>query len=516
MIGAIFLFALAGYVAFDYGSSIPSSTTATYVGRDRCIECHQKQASQWAGSDHDRAMDLATPDTVLGDFDHIELDHHGVSTQFWRDGDRFLVRTEGPDGAPTEYAIKYVFGCQPLQQYMVEIEPAGVDDAVGRVQVLRWSWDTERNEWFYLAPPDVDDRLLPDDPLHWTGYGQNWNHMCAECHSTNLKKNHDLDRRRYHTTYSEIDVSCEACHGPGSVHVQLAEAKSLFWDRRRGYGLDTNLKETPLAEIHSCARCHARRIRGSAEWAAGENFDDHFSTHLLTAGTYYPDGQILDEVYVYGSFLQSKMYEKDIRCSDCHNVHSGQVKFTDNRLCTSCHQHTAAKYDSPAHHHHNVDSTGASCIECHMPATPYMDVDFRRDHKLGVPRPDLSVKFQTPNSCTGCHLDEAGLSPTRREELGHYSKWLAAARGGDQEVAAALHRVDNWAADTIQAWYGDNSAIRQPPQRSTWLGAASLGQPRRCLLWPMIAANQRLFEPAPWRCCHSTDRPQPSGLPNAV
>jgi tetratricopeptide (TPR) repeat protein len=448
------LVALTAYVALDYWSTIPDSATAAYVGRAQCIQCHKKQTNEWTGSDHDRAMELATPETVLADFNDVELRQHGVPTKFRREGSRFFVETEGPDGAQTDYEVTYVFGCQPLQQYMVEVASPASGDAMGRVQVLRWSWDTERNEWFYLQPPDVDDRLLPDDPLHWTGIGQNWNHMCAECHSTNLNKNYDVMSRQYATTFCEIDVSCEACHGPASVHVQLAKAPSLFWDRQRRFGLETDLKKDQISQIDACAPCHARRRRISPHWVPGDNFDDHFATQLLAPDLYYPDGQILDEVYVYGSFLQSKMYEKEIKCSDCHNPHSGRVKFSDNRLCTSCHQHSEAKYDTPAHHHHKVGSTGASCIDCHMPETPYMDVDYRRDHKLDVPRPDLSVKFQTPNACTGCHLDQGGLAPERSQPLGHYSHWLAAARRGDKDVAVALHKADSWANEKIQEWYG--------------------------------------------------------------
>ena len=451
---ALTLIILAVLVA-DYALSKPKDAVATFVGSDRCVSCHQLEHKLWTGSDHDRAMEPATADTVLADFDNVRLEHLGTTaTMSQRDG-QYWVRTEGPDGNTQDFRIEYTFGCQPLQQYMAEIEPASTEDGLGRVQVLRWSWDTEKEVWFYLEPPDVDERLEVSDPLHWTGYAQNWNHMCAECHSTNLVKGFSVDENRYGTTYSEIDVSCEACHGPGSLHADIAESRWLFWDRNHRYGLATDFKSASnVDQIQACARCHARRTRVSDQFQHGTSFDDHYATQLLTPDTYYPDGQILDEVYVFGSFIQSKMFAKDVKCTDCHHPHSGKVKFSDNRLCTSCHQHSAAKYDTPAHHHHTVGSSGASCIECHMPATPYMDVDLRRDHQLKSPRPDQSVRFQTPNSCTGCHLSDSDLAKTRTD-LEHYADWLAAAREGDAPVRAELARLDQWAAEWVRKWYGD-------------------------------------------------------------
>ncbi len=456
-IASLLLVALvaAALVAVDWYVAAPADAEARYVGGAACIACHQQQGQEWRGSHHDLAMDLANPDTVLGDFSNQTLDHYGITSRMFRRGDRYFINTEGPDGAQRDFEIKYVFGVEPLQQYMVELEPPYPDDpqAVGRVQVLRVSWDTIDRKWFYLSPPDVHEKLAPDDPLHWTGAAQNWNHMCADCHSTNLQKNFDVAQRKYHTTFSEIDVSCEACHGPGSLHVDIVQSKWLFWDRHHGYGL-TRLKEAEaVTEVQACAPCHSRRDNVAAGFTCGAQYYDYYSNALLRPLTYYPDGQIRDEVYVYGSFLQSKMFAKGIRCTDCHNPHSGTVKFTDNRLCTSCHQHHPAKYDTPAHHHHPTDSTGSKCIECHMPATPYMDIDLRRDHSFKVPRPDLSVELGTPNACTGCHLNREAISAAKRDQLTYYADWLQAARDGDEEVAQELRRLDLWSASHTSTWY---------------------------------------------------------------
>jgi len=383
------LLAVALWCAADWYDAMPIDAARSYVGRQTCIKCHADQQRLWHGSDHDRAMELASEESVLGDFDDVAFTRFGVTTRlFRRDGDYF-ANTEGPDGQFRDYQIKYTFGVRPLQQYMVEFPD-------GRLQVLRVSWDTRKNQWFYVTPDDVQDqRIEPGDPLHWTGLGQNWNTMCAECHSTNLQKNYDLATNSYHTTYSEIDVSCEACHGPASLHVELAESRSIFWDRHHGYGLHQLKSASAAHQVETCAPCHSRRSPVHDGYHAGENFFDYYDPSLLQLGLYHSDGQILDEVYVYGSFVQSKMYGKGVRCSDCHNPHSLELKFEGNRLCAQCHQ--PGKYDSPTHHHH-TDRAATQCVNCHMPARTYMVVDDRRDHSLRIPRPDLSESLGTPNA----------------------------------------------------------------------------------------------------------------------
>lgn len=451
------------YLYSDYRWTLPKSAVATYVGRDACIECHQDQANQFKDSHHDLAMARATSATVLGNFDNQSLEHHGVVSRMFRDGERFMVHTEGPDGKLADFEVQYVFGVDPLQQYMVEITPpadnstqsAGPNPAVGRLQVLRISWDTAKKSWFYLDPPDVKDKLAPDDPLHWTGVAQRWNSMCADCHSTNLQKNFQVAENRYHTTFSEIDVSCESCHGPGSLHVQLAKRKSFFWDSERGFAL-AKLKASPEQEIQACAPCHARREIVFPGFDPTKNYFDHYLDQSLFENVFYADGQQQDEDYIHASFLQSKMYHKGIKCTDCHDPHTSRLKHDGNQVCTSCHQHPGGKYDTPAHHFHKPGTKGASCVDCHMLETTYMAIDPRRDHSFRIPRPDLSLKIDSPNSCASCHLDQGGLSAEKMAKLPLYQDWMLAAEQGDEEVKQALLKVNQWCDAACEKWYGAN------------------------------------------------------------
>jgi Flp pilus assembly protein TadD len=398
-------------------------------------------------------MQVAGEDTVLGDFNDASFTHFGVTSRFSKRDGRFFVDTEGPDGQMAEFEIQYAFGVENLQQYLIGFPG-------GRLQCLTIAWDTRPREeggqrWFHLYP---DERIAPGDPLHWTGRYQNWNGMCAECHSTNLQKRYDTDSDSYATTWDEIDVSCETCHGPGGAHVEWAEdAKRLGISASGHHRLLVDFENGDSRyEVDVCAPCHSRRHRVSPEDRAGRPFLDDYMPATLREGLYHPDGQVREEVYVYGSFLQSRMYQRGVRCSDCHNSHSLELLGEGNVICLRCHQEqpdprfpTLARrsYDTPEHHFHPEGKPGTQCIDCHLPATTYMVVDPRRDHSLKVPRPDLSVKLGTPNACTGCHADQSvqwsadwmvkWYGPERRRDP-HYAEAIAAGRAGDPEAVEAL------------------------------------------------------------------------------
>jgi predicted CXXCH cytochrome family protein len=461
--------AACAWLFADWYITVPREAQATYVGRQKCAACHQAEHQAWLGSHHDRAMEIASPESVVGDFDNAEFTRLGVTTRFFTREGKYFANAEGPDGQHHDYEIKYTFGIDPMQQYMVEFPD-------GRVQVLRVSWDVHKKEWFEVPPPDArDERLLPGDPMHWTGLSQNWNYMCAECHSTNLQKNYDLASDTFETTYSEIDVSCEACHGPGSIHVELAEAISPFWDRHRGYGLARLKGADPTNQLETCASCHSRR-EGTVhpDFRPGNRFLDHYELSPLLPGLYHANGQIHDEVYEYGSFLQSKMHAKGVRCTDCHDPHSVRLKFEGNRLCTQCHQ--SAVYDSVSHHHHPAESAGAQCASCHMPARVYMEIDSRRDHQFAVPRPDLSVELGTPNACNDCHTKENETPAWAAEQVASWRTGRAALAGANEKphFARAFAAAEKRAAGA-QELLVDVVARRDLPAIVRATGATMLG-----------------------------------------
>ena len=206
-----------------------ASGPAIFTGSESCRPCHQQVYDKWRGSHHDLAMDVASETSVLGDFNDVPFSdpHNGVVSRFYRKDGRFYVETEGPDGRLGEFEITHTFGVYPLQQYLVPFPG-------GRLQCLNIAWNVEKKSWYRLPPYNVKG---PDDWLHWTRGSQTWNTMCAECHSTHLVKGYDPDRETYQTTWSEIDVGCEACHGPGSKHIEWADRPPLARTHTNNFAL---------------------------------------------------------------------------------------------------------------------------------------------------------------------------------------------------------------------------------------------------------------------------------------
>ncbi|MFO1407896.1 MAG: multiheme c-type cytochrome [Steroidobacteraceae bacterium] len=395
---------------------------AGYVGSQACAGCHAAESAAWAKSQHAEAMKVPTEATVLGDFDDATYRRYGLESRFYRRDGAWYVHTDGPDGRPADFKVEYTFGVYPLQQYLVDI-------GRGRLQALSLAWDSRPaadggQRWFHLYPNEkIDFR----DELHWTGRQQNWNYMCADCHATDLRKNYDRATDTFATRWAELGVGCEGCHGPGSAHVEWAQAGArsggatppgtdprltVRFDARREnqWRIDPATgNAAPLhrrrvdAEVEVCAQCHSRRGQFSNGYRPGERLMDHYLPALITPGLYYPDGQQHDEVYNWGSFMTSRMYSKGVTCSDCHDPHGGKPRAAGNTVCAQC--HLASKYDTPRHHFHPAGSPGAACAACHMPTTTYMVVDPRHDHSFRIPRPDLSRTLGVPNACNQCHAD---------------------------------------------------------------------------------------------------------------
>lgn len=438
------------------GNGAEIASAPEYAGSESCASCHAEAYQAWLGSHHQLAMLPATADSVAGDFANASFVYGEVRTSFQERGGRFLVRADGPDGALAEFQVRYVFGAEPLQQYLLELPG-------GRLQALGIAWDQRAGRWFHLHP---QEEIEAGDPLHWTGLGYNWNFMCADCHSTGVEKGYDSQRRVYRTRFAEVSVGCEACHGPASNHIAWAQGLGAAAKGARTfplpaaeeagatYGLGLLPLDAQAEQINSCAPCHSRRSQLAEGFRPDRPLLDHYLPALLEAGLYEADGQMLDEVYVYGSFLQSRMHAQGVACGDCHEPHSARLRAQGNALCVGCHNEAgrpdfpslqAGRYDARSHHLHAVGSPGSLCVSCHMPARTYMQVDDRRDHGFRIPRPDLSIAIGTPNACNGCHEDQslewardqlaARFGPSTEE---HFAPVLAAARLGMPGAEAGL------------------------------------------------------------------------------
>jgi len=409
-----------------------------FIGAQSCTFCHAEETRLWQTSHHARSMQKATTDSVLGDFSDITVNFHNSVSRMYRKSDTYFINTLGADGKLHNYEIKYTFGFTPLQQYLVETEK-------GHFQALNIAWDSRSEteggqRWMHLR---AEEKMNPENIFFWTRHFQNWNSRCAECHSTNVNKNYEDQENSYQTTWSEINVACEACHGPASQHVFLAQSDQLtdlltgftqklspplHWQFSPGKHIAETAGTRSEQAMNTCGRCHSLRSP-IADYRKEKSYHDAFRLQLLNNNLYFPDGQIREEVFVMGSFLQSKMYRAGVTCTNCHNPHSGALKIEGNGLCTQCHE--SVFYDNSNHHHHKAESAGAACVNCHMPSRTYMQVDARRDHSFMVPRPDLSLSLGVPNACDGCHIKESDRATSWAQNILH--SW------GEDNVTTTLH-----------------------------------------------------------------------------
>jgi len=430
-------------------TAAPSRPTATLVDESACQGCHAAQAKDWQGSHHQMAMLAAAPETVAGDFDQAVFKGERETTRFFRQGDEFWVNTPGADGQRADFKVAYTFGVAPLQQYLLQVPG-------GRLQALGVAWDTQQHRWFHLYP---GQGVNFKDPLHWSQPGQNANFMCVECHTTGYKREFDAANNQFNSHWNSLGVGCQACHGPASNHLAwAAKSDASVLDK----GLVVNLASANASsEIDTCARCHARRAPLGDGYANDHAFMDDYLPSALTRELYALDGKIKDEVFEHGAFQQSKMFDKGVRCSNCHDPHSEQLKVSGNGVCLQCHNTAgvaayptvdgrglqAKDYTAVEHTHHQPGQPGSQCVDCHMPGKFYMVNDYRHDHGFTLPNPPRAQRLGTPDACLSCHAasDAAKVSEQFRLWYGpdkpqppRYDEGLYLIRNGRPGAAEAL------------------------------------------------------------------------------
>ncbi len=361
-----------------------------------CSECHEEATAAWRGSHHalahrdvgnevDEAAFTAGAVTV-GDAAWSFTGGAGQPAIGWRDRDEAI-----------EASPPMAIGLTPLVQYIVS---AGD----GRYQVPDMAWDPAEEEWFSIYG---EHNRRPGDWGHWTGRGMNWNSQCAYCHFTGLNKGYEVETDRYETTWVEQGVGCAQCHGP-----DRGDAASLAPGECR-----INPERTWTSEqwMHSCATCHSRREELDEAFTIGDSFHDHYHLALPSQpGLWHPDGQQIDEVYKFNSFMLSRMGHRGITCTHCHDPHSnepigGRPAVESNALCMTCHAggaNNATIIDPSNHLFHDSGTPGGRCIDCHMPKRTYMARDPRSDHRFPIPDPLLTKEVGTPNACNDCHADK--------------------------------------------------------------------------------------------------------------
>lgn len=424
---------------------------ATYAGSASCEPCHEEAWNDWEGSHHALAERPFFPEIDREAFDPPrEFEHGSMVSSVRMRGDEPQIVTQGFSGKKP-FRAERVFGVDPLRQFLVEAPG-------GRLQATELAWDPNEKEWFDVY--GNEDRR-PGEWGHWTGRGMTWNVMCAGCHNTRLRKNYIAGRDAYATRAAEMGVGCEACHGPMADHVawqneRAAGREALAEQEREAYDDEAPPDPTlaPLSRaqhLDNCGYCHARRVELTGDFVPGDLFLDNVLPVIPDeTDIYYADGQVREEDYEYVSFLGSRMHMKGVNCVDCHNIHSGKTKYNGNGLCLQCHWQTI---DPVTHGHHELETPGSLCVDCHMPLTTYMQRHPRRDHGFTIPDPMLTKEHGIPNACDRCHAD----------------------KGTD------------WSLEAVREWYGEPEK-RPSQQRARWVYRAKQGDV--LAIDPLIAVSR--------------------------
>jgi predicted CXXCH cytochrome family protein len=462
---------------------------AMMVDEQQCQGCHSEQVKDWQGSHHQLAMQEANAETMLGDFNNVTFKAENETTRFSRKDGGFWVNTPGIDDKNADFKVAYTFGIAPLQQYLIEV-------GEGRLQALGVAWDTEKHRWFHLYP---GQGVNFKDPLHWSKPSQNANFMCVECHTTGYQRNFDAAKNTFDSHWNSLGVGCQACHGPASNHLEWTAKKGDLV--HAGFAVDLKDKNAAV-EIETCARCHSRRASLGDGFTAGKRLMDDYLPSTLTRELYALDGKIKDEVFEHGSFAQSKMFDKGVRCSNCHNPHSTELKAPGNGVCLQCHNTAgttsvagvdgtglqAKNYDSIEHTRHTMGQPGSQCVDCHMPGKFYMGNDFRHDHSFSIPNPERAKKLGTPDACLTCHQGKAGDKVTEQFKL--WNTATAQAPRYDE----SLWLIRNGQPGAAQALYEQLQRSHLPAiQRATLLAELPLYPSEQALK----LATQDLNNPAP-------------------
>lgn len=513
---------------------------ALFVGSEQCASCHQSQHQLWQQSHHRHAFAPANANSVLGDFSSVAVNYtDGVATFEQRQLSNkidYQIRLTGSVSHKEEkiYPVVYTLGVFPLQQYIVETRP-------GNYQVFAVAWDARKAEQGGQRWMDLSASSTPDDPLNWRHYFQNWNSQCASCHTTNFATNASINTHEEHpvfnSTWSEPAVSCESCHGPASGHITWAThqkaskadgmlaSKGLVRqlatvDKWQFVGDDpiaqlvtSSNESTSMPVVDGCASCHSLRQPISAQSYEAKHFDkatqadwlNDFEPTRVREPLYFADGQIREEVFVYGSFAQSKMAHAGVTCLNCHDAHSGQVKdFDEHQLaspsndavCAQCHR--ADVFAVESHHHHPLESESARCVTCHMPERTYMGVDTRRDHSFQKPSPALSEWLDTPNVCTQCH--EGNTNAWAVEQLEQWHQLAPIGESKEVDFAswllsfAKINARFNQASGAERVKLNDSLAALENQRYQLLASPKTPAMKKSMLLDGMPINNQQAFE----------------------
>lgn len=378
----------------------PPLIAATYVGSKRCKDCHEKEFAAWQKSWHARALAPGDRKHVVGDFANAHF--AGTSSEAWmtRSGPRSVMRTRGATGELGEFGVDWVIGGKRMQDDITVLPD-------GRWQVLPIYFHVTGKEWVDYTETK-QGALTPEHPFFWTNWRRMANHECLDCHTTNLRVSFDESAQKWTTTFTDPNVACEDCHGPGSKHAESSEASDIV------HPVDSG-----AVGMAACARCHGPRrplwplLDADHAFQLGETYDEMYEPIVVTLPSgpspdFFADGKPRTSSFEYQAMLQSACARKGgATCLTCHTAphadahRPAELRAAPDETCRGCHAPVFAA--GKAHTHHQK----ASCVACHMAPIVSGVLDHFADHSIDVPVPENTARHDVPNACSVCHADRS-------------------------------------------------------------------------------------------------------------
>jgi predicted CXXCH cytochrome family protein len=425
---------------FAKASSRQAVPASDYLGSQSCARCHDVEHTQWKNSLHVKMTKSVAEATIVGDFrDGTRFADHDRSYTFGTKGGKPYISIAFGDRAPETFTVDYTLGAKRYQGYLSTLPE-------GRIYVLPVFWHVASRRW-------VDWKEITPIPDGAHDIRQIWNQNCFNCHGTNIVQGYDIPTRQYRSTWTEMGIGCEACHGPGREHVGLMEAwekdpasKPKYDNSSKNRQLSDTLKifstrsSEPRRIYDTCAYCHGNKNNVFVGFKGGDNYADYALPFLISEplpafdyqGEFWPDGRPNRFNRPQALTLSGCFKAGAVTCTSCHVAHGARNEFSlkvninqgrnGDALCTQCHtQPVYAGATLNQHTFHAPESTGSRCISCHMSDVNWRLLIRRRDHTFQPPVPENTAQFGIPNACTTCHD----------------------------------HRSPEWAAKQMDEWWGD-------------------------------------------------------------
>lgn len=485
-------------------------TADGYVSSDTCRSCHPGHYQSWQDSYHPRMTQVPSPDKVLGDFDGIDREFRGRRFRFEQRENKFWfveLSTASSASAGGEHVARPVVlmtGSHHLQVYWYWIEETR------ELATMPYVFLIEEKVWIpydasFVTPPR--DTIYDDRGL--------WTRGCIRCHTT-----HGIPglgpTGGFEPTVAEFGIACEACHGPGEAHVRANRDPQRRYRYHLGEDDDmTVVHPSHLASATSsqlCGQCHGVWVPFSDEedleflahgdaYRPGEEitkkrllFDIKSLPEnpwlqeigkrqpLWVRGAFWSDGMARVTGREYHGLIQSPCYTHGdeqqgiLSCFSCHSMHrtegdprpssewaDDQLKpgMRGDRACLQCHGEYQEAARRVAHTHHEPDSPGSHCYNCHMPYTTYGLLKAIRSHKIDSPSVQETQRTGRPNACNQCHLDKT-LAWTAEHLEQWYGIALPTLTEDEKNVSASVRLLLQGDAGqrALMAWsFGWDSAL---------------------------------------------------------